>query len=199
MALSRYEHSILAYRIEECHVLDDVQKIKFDVKRERPPNFEAIEKVFPNAGKFDVLFTYGHVIYNPSNVQLRTPLVAHECTHMLQQDAIGGPEQWWEFYFSQPEFRLLQELDAYRIEYRQHVALGHPRHERKQYCHSCAERLSGPLYNNMLRRRDAQKLLEVEKEYGDRPRGRLQREYRRSSVAAGAGAEHAETSGAVAA
>lgn len=142
-----------------CHELAEVNATGMKIIKERPPNFEAIHAIFPNAAKFGVLFAYGDAIYNPDDVTIPLQTIAHECTHRLQQD--GTPELWWQRYLLSPQFRFVQELDAHRIEYRVFCTVNN-RAERHRYLRYCAEKLSGPLYNHMVSRRVAQQLIELE-------------------------------------
>lgn len=80
----------------------------------QPPNRAAIDKVFPNLSR--VIFAYGDVIYNPDNARVDKPMIAHEEVHQVQQDACGI-EAWWEAYLRDPQFRLAQEIPAYRRQY----------------------------------------------------------------------------------
>lgn len=132
------------------------------IELRRPPNFEYIHAHFPNAEKVGVIFAFGNTIYNPSGVMLSSALVAHEATHSLQQEEIGGPEIWWGFYIEQAEWMIGQELDAYRIEYRE-FAKTNNRASRHRFCRSCATRLASPLYNSQIKRRLAEKLILLEK------------------------------------
>jgi hypothetical protein len=164
MRLTPFEREQLLPRIAECHTPDEVKAIR-DMKIELkcPPNFETIKKVFPYAEKAGILFAYGNTIFNPSGVTIPIYLVAHECTHALQQRQIGGPEEWWRRYLEDEEFVISQELDAHRIEYREFCQT-HNRAERHRALRTIALKLSGPLYNHGIKKKLAQKLLELELE-----------------------------------
>ena len=62
-----------------------------------------------------VIFTYGDMIY--CNQELSIGLCAHELTHVFQQLKMGK-EKWWEQYLKDDKFRLEQEVEAYRQQYR---------------------------------------------------------------------------------
>lgn len=163
--LTPYETKLLLPRIAHCHTLEQVDKHagKMKIVDRRPPNFEYIHAHYPNADKMGVIFAFGDTIYNPSGVDLSPSLIAHEATHSLQQDEIGGAEIWWGFYITQPEWMIGQELDAYRIEYRQYIADGKMnRAFRHRFCRSCAMRLASPLYNSSMKKKLAQKLILLE-------------------------------------
>jgi len=59
----------------------------------RPPNFEDVLKVFPEAEKPGVIFAYGDKIYAPgSKGVLRVELYAHEIVHCDRQGLF--PDRW---------------------------------------------------------------------------------------------------------
>lgn len=113
-----------------------------------PPLFDRMLEVFPNAKKPGVLFCWGDTIYNPSNVTIPGYLVAHESVHRDQQGK--EPAFWWERYMANPEFRLAQEVPAHREEYRQYSIDFPNRNMRRLALKTIAQRLSGPLYGNMI-------------------------------------------------
>lgn len=62
-----------------------------------------------------VVFTYGNTIYHDGDF---TPnLLAHELTHCFQQTKMGA-DKWWDKYFEDNKFRVKQELEAYRQQYK---------------------------------------------------------------------------------
>jgi hypothetical protein len=164
--LTPYETSLLLPRIAHCHTYSQVDAHchKMKIEARRPPNFDYIQAHFPNAENFGVIFAFGNTIYNPSGIKLPPSLVAHEATHSLQQEEIGGPEIWWGFYIEQSDWMIGQELDAYRIEYREHCNPINKanRHSRHRMLCNCAERLASPLYNRGIKKKLAQKLIQLE-------------------------------------
>lgn len=165
MRLTPYERLQLLPYIEGCHKVSDVSAKNVKIVKETPPNFAAVIAKFPSAERYGVLFAYGDAIYNPSDITISPPLIAHECTHAAQQRR-SSPEAWWEAYLASKDFRLSQELDAYRIEYRVY-AENWNRAFRHRFLRNCAERLSGPLYNHMIKRKFAAKLILLEPEAGE--------------------------------
>lgn len=148
-----------------CHRAEDVDNIPFKIAATCPPNFEEIKKMFPLCERPGVLFCYGDTIYNPHDVEVRRSIVAHECTHMLQQRNIkGGVEEWWKLYLDSREFRFQQELDAHRIEYRDFLAQGANRHQRRAEFKIVAQKLASPLYGNLVTVSTAEKYILTELE-----------------------------------
>lgn len=121
-----------------------------DIKilEEFPPNYEAIKARFDLEGT-KPLFTYGRTIYNPHKAVLRSDLLVHEEIHCKQQG--DTPEEWWEKYLTDDDFRLAQELDAYAVQYGYVKEL--PQVDAKKsawFLDRCAETLSSPMYGNLL-------------------------------------------------
>lgn len=83
---------------------------------EKPPNYEAILKVFDVADK-PVVFTYGETLFNvPDGAIVPPHLMVHEEIHMKQQG--DDPVGWWDKYLVDKQFRFEQELQAYAAQYK---------------------------------------------------------------------------------
>lgn len=113
----------------------------------RPPNWDAITKVFDVVGK-GILFCWGDTIFNPDKVDVRTALVAHEEMHCRQQGA--DIEGWWARYIAEPAFRLSQEIPAHQREYKFVCWDGANRKARRGYLDGVARRLASPLYGGLV-------------------------------------------------
>lgn len=119
----------------------------------QPPNIEEIRKVFTFTRR--VIFAYDGNIYNPDRVPLTTPIIEHEKVHFVQQARIGNAE-WWRLYLADPEFRALQELPAYRAQYRSAAPIirkKNPRDGRHlciDYAKRLAEACSGDTYGKCV-------------------------------------------------
>lgn len=126
----------------------------------RPPNYDAIVRVFPFAARETVIFTYGDTIYNPSGVTIEGPLKAHEAVHSQRQLAEGmDPEKWWWEYLYRPHFRLEEERLAHRAEYGAYKSHERNARRREQMLHHIAAKLASPLYGEMLTPDAARRLL----------------------------------------
>lgn len=111
-----------------------------------PPNYLAILERFPTARLTGTIFSYGAIIYNPSNAQIPPPLIEHEAVHGERQIAMGV-DAWWERYLKDPLFVLNEEIYAHHAEYK---AVMRRRGPRPSDIRTIAGRLSGPLYGNLL-------------------------------------------------
>lgn len=104
-----------------------------------PPNYKEVNAAFNVRGK-PVIFCYGNVIYNPMSTAVGPELIAHERVHSVRQG--NSPANWWRRYIDSPEFRLNEEIPAHQVEFQ---FLGDTRSLRQ-----IAERLSSPLYGNLV-------------------------------------------------
>lgn len=123
-----------------------------------PPNYKAIAKVFDIKDKPGIVFTYGFELYVPGGkgVEVDRHLMIHEETHARQQTAMGI-EKWWEQYLSNASFRLTQELEAYRNQYRSMGSLS--LRSRAGYLDHIVRDLSGAMYGNVVTPEEARRLV----------------------------------------
>lgn len=130
-------------------------KIIFDY----PPNIGEIKKEFDIDGKA-VVFTYGDILYNPTRANISFDLLAHEQVHEKQhRDYIGGVEAWWKEYIKNKEFRLSQEIEAYRKQWSVFCTKKHDKSDRKRFLLRIAGDLSGPVYGNIITLSEAKELI----------------------------------------
>ena len=113
---------------------------------EPPPNIEAIRAVLPLTGR--EIFAYDGIIYNPGACHIGPELVAHEEVHFRQQGKRS--KRWWKRFLKSPEFRLKQELEAHREEYRVFRTMNRDRNTRVRFLHQIARRLAGPMYGGIM-------------------------------------------------
>jgi len=110
-----------------------------------PPNYKEIQKHFPDANyEKGVLFTYGNTCYCKS---ITLDLVVHEETHTRQQT---NPDEWWNKYFTDKQFRLEQEVEAYRNQWIYIDNNVKDRNQKARMLHQIAVDLSGSLYGNLV-------------------------------------------------
>lgn len=88
---------------------------EYKISTEPPPVYEEAVKRFGVNFNKGVVFTYGNTIHT-SDSNLPEHLIEHECVHVRQQSELGAGA-WWKLYFENPEFRLKQEIEAYRRQY----------------------------------------------------------------------------------
>lgn len=128
------------------------------VIRAYPPNFSQIAAAFPVKGVPGIIYAYGDRIYAPgSKGDLPSWILAHEEVHGRQQHDTLWPDlylvdKWWTNYIGSPQFRLEQEIPAHRAEWQSYLRsyTWPPSKEDRNYLDSITERLSGPLYGNLI-------------------------------------------------
>ena len=137
---------------------------------DRPPNYAAILAAFPTiAGRAGVIFAYGPAIYNPGRVKITPALMAHESVHAERQESLfpsGGPDDWWDHYIANQDFRLGEEILAHRAEYRricETPGVDKPvmgfRSGRAWHLAELARRLASPMYGTMVSVAEAKRLI----------------------------------------
>lgn len=112
----------------------------------KPPIWDACDEAFELDGR--EIFCYGNIIYNPSGGRIPKCLMEHEKVHRGQQG--DDPEVWWIMYIDDPAFRLNQELEAHKKEFRVFRLMNHCGKDRVAYLEMIAERLASPMYGNMI-------------------------------------------------
>lgn len=128
--------------------------IKIKKKADYPPNYNEIVKYFDVRGRKTIVFTYGDTIYCPSgNLDLSPDLEAHEAVHIVQQKRVGGPKKWWDRYYTDMEFRLSQELEAYQEQYKHAKKVSRP--YARFLLRSVSKDLASGMYGKMLTKEEA--------------------------------------------
>jgi len=131
-----------------------------------PPNFSVLAKRFPIKGKQGILYAWGDRIYNPSGITIPPWLKAHEGVHGERQGGMCDmglcwttPAVWWDLYIHDAEFRLREEVLAHRVEWE-----AYPREvsieNHQKYLDQMAERLSGPIYGDLISKREAIEMIQ---------------------------------------
>lgn len=127
------------------------------IKHHKPLIYPIVKFFFPAAHWDIVIITWGDTAY--CKTELNASLVEHERVHTEQQSRnklIGL--WWWVRYIYSPAFRLSQEIPAHIAEYRTAIR-GVSSQRRAYFLDFISERLSGPLYGNVMTRDAAKRLL----------------------------------------
>jgi hypothetical protein len=126
---------------------------------EKPPVYDRCVERFGVDWNNNVAFTYGKVLHCK---EYPTPdLIVHEEVHTIQQTKIGI-EEWWNKYLADNEFRLSQELEAYRKQYQFLKRVILDRNKLNKYNVWIAKTLSGSMYGNIITYSEAFKLIRNE-------------------------------------
>ena len=121
-----------------------------------PPNFKAIEKKFGPLSE-SVIFTYGDTIYSPQQGSLSDHLIVHEEVHSKQQG--NDPKGWWKRYLKDDNFRLEQEVEAYKAQYQSFKRAHGDKNLHIRFLHKIAADLSGKMYGSLVTHREAMNLI----------------------------------------
>lgn len=124
---------------------------------EYPPNIHFISEFFPRTP--NTFFCYGNDIYNPDSAPLPEDIQYHESIHAMQQSAVGGPDAWWSRYCYDPDFRLDQEVQAYKAQLDFLKSAGLPRSAIKAAREEMAMNLSSPMYALKIQFVDAERAI----------------------------------------
>lgn len=131
---------------------------------EYPPKelYDRIVVKWPEVAKeINVVFAYGDGVYNPSGRHMESYMVVHEQTHLDQQLLLSSPSLWWDMYIADSNFRLIQELQAYRAEYKEFCRVYKDKNQRNDFLNFQSLTLSSPFYGNMISRDDARKKIKA--------------------------------------
>lgn len=120
--------------------------MRIEIRKGWPPNIEKIRAVLPVSESN--IFAFGGKIYNPSGGELTSPLIEHEKVHFRQQGWF--PRLWWWRFLRDPVFRLQQELEAHRAEYREFCRWEGNKRIRFQYLQGLGARMAAPMYGGMI-------------------------------------------------
>ncbi len=120
------------------------------IVQEYPPNIDLIKANFNIVGK-DIVFAYGDTIYSPAGLSLSQDLIVHEMKHIEQQK--GEPDDWWDLYISNSDFRLEQEVEAYKAQLQSYKG------DRYKLAWKLAKDLSSETYGNLVSIEEALNLI----------------------------------------
>ena len=128
-----------------------------EVVFEYPPNIDEIDAVLKVKGRDGIVYTYGEQIYAPGLDSISLDVVAHEEVHIEQQRKMT-PEAWWGRYLIDVDFRIEQEVEAYRVQW-QYAEKHYNREYRRGLKKFIAESLSSSMYGNVISRKEAERLI----------------------------------------
>ncbi len=106
-----------------------------------------------------MVFCYGDTIYSPDAGELPPDVIAHEKVHMEQQGE--DPLGWWDKFFTDPAFRLAQELEGFRAQYDYCVKHQPDRNARARSLHFLATNLSSAAYGRMISFNEAREKIRI--------------------------------------
>ncbi len=126
------------------------------LSNEKPPVYERCHKVFGADWDKGITITYGDSVHCKFDISQVADLLVHERVHIRQQTEMGK-DIWWERYFTDKEFRLSQEIEAYKAQIAW-MRIHYPRKKRKDVERFIYE-LMVRLYNFCETEKQAKELL----------------------------------------
>ncbi len=115
---------------------------------EQPPILDKILKAGMKPQK-TTIFAYKGKIYNPSGVDIPADILVHEEVHLKRQE--GAEDDWYDKYLTDKEFRLNEEILAFREQYKFYCEMVRDRNLRARYLHSLAKNLSSEVYGGIIK------------------------------------------------
>ena len=94
-----------------------------------------------------VVFTYGDVVYCKRRIS--DDVLVHETVHTKQQEKIGKDKRW-DLYFEDDNFRLVNEVEAYRTQWDYIQRNEKDRNYKYIRLSEIARDLSSELYGNLV-------------------------------------------------
>lgn len=138
--------------------MENEEEIKYS--GEIPPIYEELNKYFSIEWKNDIIITYGGTMYSRRPV-IRPDVMEHEKVHVKQQKIFSSPAEWYAKYIHNPEFRLEQELEAYKaqVKWIRDNTEYTTRDMRRSIIRTIASELSSSIYGNIITYHKALELL----------------------------------------
>ena len=133
------------------------------VEIEFPPNYKELCEVFDIKDSKTIVFTWGDTLYNPFNIPISQDLLVHEQTHTRQQQSLikdyetlqKGARLWYNKYIKDKDFRLDQEIAAYRNQYKFFTEVVKDRNKQAKFLWEIARHLSSEMYGNIIEHSEA--------------------------------------------
>lgn len=120
----------------------------------KPEIYQRLVDTFGIDWNKGIIITYNGKIYCKTDIS--DDLIVHENTHIKQQE---NQPDWWDKYIEDKNFRLSQEIEAYKAQY-EYVKGNYPRWARRKVLKAIATDLSSYIYGNIISYEDAVKVIQ---------------------------------------
>ena len=94
------------------------QGIEYIITKDMPSFYDKAEKFFPAIKNIPGIVFANKPYIHVRVGRLEPDVLHHEIVHFRQQEAVGGPDKWWDIYFNDPKQRFNWELEAYQAQYK---------------------------------------------------------------------------------
>ncbi len=125
-----------------------------------PPVYFECKRKFNVTWDKGIVITYGDTIHSKFGSNIPPDLCEHEATHVEQQTKMGK-ELWWKKYLVDKDFRLSQELAAYRRQL-EYARIYYKPKSYVQLFDKCVHDLA-KIYGGMVTLEESEKLLSTSK------------------------------------
>src|SRR3990167_7042089 len=113
------------------------------------PNLQELKDIFGVTEK-ETIVSYGNSIYAP-NKQLTHDLLRHEMVHCERQRFNDDDaKRWWDLYMKDTQFRLQEELIAYKVQYQYCCNVYKDRNKQAKIRYALASELSSTRYGSIV-------------------------------------------------
>lgn len=144
-----YQTTCIFDHLQKIHMYKE-QQYKIVTPNTTFPLYTEYEKYFKlNEG---TIFAYDNTIYTSN--ELPTDFIEHEKVHLRQQNTIGA-DNWVSLYMRNPEFRLKQEVEAYKYQ----LSCIKDKNKRSKALTEFIKILASEMYGNMVNLEEAKDLL----------------------------------------
>ena len=124
----------------------------------KPLIFDRLHKAFGVEWGRELVIAYDGTVYHSKS--LDPSVIVHENVHLVRQKK--NPNQWWESYIKDKEFRFKEELLAYHAQYDYLKDTIKDRNELARHLFRLATDLSGKMYGNMVSHSEAMRLIKMQ-------------------------------------
>lgn len=132
-----------------------MQEIK--ISKDKPEIYTRLNEKFGVEWNDGVIICYGDTLH--CKYDMPPEKIVHEMVHIKQQEKIGK-ELWWELYLSNESFRLEQEVEAYRSEYKFIKENIKDRNQRFNFLYEMSRNLSSKQYGSICSFSEAMRLIQ---------------------------------------
>ena len=113
------------------------------------PNLQVLKDRFGVDERY-VIISYGNAIYSPKK-ELTPDLLVHELIHCERQGfSPDSAKRWWEMYLRDENFRLQEELIAYKAQFEYCCKVYKDRNKRTKIQVALAQQLASEQYGKVI-------------------------------------------------
>jgi hypothetical protein len=128
------------------------------LSHECPPIYEKLHNQFGVNWNDGIIICEGMTLH--CKYQIPPQMIIHELTHAKQQEKIGK-DLWWELYLAKDSFRLEQEVEAFKAEYKFMCETFTDRNARFEILYNLGQLLSSSNYGKLCTGDEAIRMIQA--------------------------------------